>query len=157
MKSDLHKELQEIARNYAITKTYCLCGEEVPMPLGICDVWGMSRSLNLKTMAIEVKISKADFRSRSQKFKEVGGYLGEHILGNYQYILCPANLIYPEEIHERWGLLCWNGKRIINKKPAPELAMTDEQKLKILLYFLNNGSNEKRPLLKEELLLIPTN
>lgn len=150
MRSDLHKELQKIARNYALTKTYWLCGEEVPMPLGICDVWGMSRSLNLKTMAIEVKISKADFRSRSQRYKEAH----PTPLGNYQYVLCPANLIYPEEIHQEWGLLWWNGKRIINKKPAPELTMTDEQKLKTLLYFLNNGSNVNRPLLKEELLSV---
>lgn len=141
MKSNLHKELQSIARNYAITKTFWLCGEEVPMPLGICDVWGMSRSKALNTIAIEVKISKSDFRSRSQKYKEAH----PTPLGNYQYVLCPAELIQPEQIHHEWGLLWWNGERIINKKSAPFLEMTAEQKLQILLYFLNNGRNIKRP------------
>jgi hypothetical protein len=145
MRSDLHKELQGIAKSYAISKTFWVCGEEVPMPLGICDVWGMSRSWNLKTIAIEVKVSKADFRSSSQKGKE------NHPdpLANYQYIFCPANLIYPDDIHKEWGLLWWNGKRIINKKPAPELEMSAEQKLRILVYFLANGMNQKRPKLLE--------
>lgn len=147
MKSDLHTELQSIAKGYAISKTFWVCGEEVRMPLGICDVWGMSRNCNLKTMAIEVKVSKADFRSASQKGKEIH----PNPLGNYQYIFCPANLIYPDEIHPQWGLLWWNGKRIINKKPAPELEMTAEQKLDILVYFLANGMNQHRPKLSETL------
>ena len=92
-------------------------------------------------MAIEVKISKSDFRSRSQKYKEFSSFP----LGNYQYILCPKGLILPEECHYEWGLLWWDGKRMINKKKAPRIEMTASQKLDVLIYFLNNGMNVNRP------------
>lgn len=143
MRSDLHKELQNKAVGYLMNKGYWICGQEVPMPLGICDAWGMSRSNALESMAIEVKVSRTDFRSRSQKYKE----FSSTPLGNYQYVLCPAGMIQPEETHNEWGLLWWNGSKIINKKKAPRLEMTAQQKLEVLIYFLNNGANENRPLL----------
>jgi len=145
MKGDLHSKLQHIGQNYLLGKTFWICGQEVPMPLGICDVWGMSRSLDWKTMAIEVKTSRPDFRSVSQKIKETA----LSPLGNFQYILCPAGLIMPHEVHPRWGLLWFEGDRLRNKKRAPELEMTAEEKLNILFYFLQNGWNEKRPKLSE--------
>ena len=115
------------------------------MPVGICDAWGMRRatygSEGYDAMGIEVKVSKQDFRSKSQIYKEVSSTP----LGNYQYILCPSNLILGEECHKEWGLLWWNGERMINKKKAPRLEMSAQQKLDVLLYFLNNGMNEKRP------------
>lgn len=83
MKSTKHSELQTIGKGYLLQKNFWICGEEVPMPPGICDVWGMSRSDDYKTMAIEVKVSRPDFRSTSQKYKEIGNFP----LGNYQYIL----------------------------------------------------------------------
>lgn len=147
MKSDLHSKLQDIAEVYSMNKGYWLCGQEVPMPVGICDVWGMSRRDNYETMAIEVKVSRTDFRSPSQIYKETSSFN----LGNYQYVLCPKDMIQPHEVHEQWGLLWWNGKRIINKKKAPKLEMTDTEKLRVLLYFLHNGSNQKRPKLLERM------
>lgn len=142
MKSDLHSKLQSVARGYLIGKTYWICGEEVPMPHGICDAWGMSRSMNCQTMAIEVKVSRPDFRSPSQKGKERSS---DFPMANQCLILCPAGLIHPEEVHPTWGLLWWDGEKIINKKRAPCLEMTAEQKLKVLVHFLNNGWNDKRP------------
>jgi len=157
MKSKLHQELQDKAENYLYNKGYWICGQEVPMPLGICDAWGMKREYGCEgeTMAIEVKISRTDFRSRSQKYKE----FSSTPLGNYQYVLCPSGLIQPEECHKEWGLLWWNGERIINKKKAPSIEMTAQQKLDVLIYFLNNGSNVNRPKLmpSQEKLLILTN
>jgi len=150
MRSDLHKELQVHAQGYLYNKGYWICGQEVPMPLGVCDAWGMKRAWSIgeafkenghPSMAIEVKVSRTDFRSRSQKYKE----FSSTPLGNYQYVLCPAGMIQPEEVHAEWGLLWWRGKRIINKKKAPELKMTACQKLEVLLYFLNNGMNVNRP------------
>lgn len=145
-KSNLHGELQGYAERYLSNKQYWICGQEVRMPVGICDAWGMMRGWNhfgYETMAIEVKVSRADLRSKSQRYKE------EHStpLGNYQYILCPKGLIQPEEIHEEWGLLWYDEKqeRIFNKKKAPLLEMTSHQKLEVLIYFLDNGQNEKRP------------
>ena len=150
MKSDLHTQLQHIGKNYAISKSYWICGEEVPMHGGICDVWGMSRALNLRTLAIEVKVSRQDHRSQSQKDKEYATNNGKP-MGNEQYILCQAGLISPAEVAENWGLLWYDFKkqRIVNKKRAPLLEMSADRKLEVLLYFLNNGRNHKRPLLQE--------
>lgn len=149
MRSDLHKELQNKAEGYLLNKGYWICGQEVPMPIGICDAWGMSRVNELDTMAIEVKVSRTDFRSRSQRYKEVSSFP----LGNYQYVLCPAGLIQPQETHHEWGLLWWTGDRMLNKKKAVRMDMTAENKLQILLYFLDNTTNHARPLLKEQQML----
>lgn len=121
------------------------------MLAGICDVWGMSRSDNYKAMAIEVKVSRPDFRSPSQKLKET-----HHVLGNYQYILCPAGLIQPEEVHPNWGLLWEVSGKIKNKKKAPFVEMTAEQKLNVLIHFLHNGINENRPVFPSNVLDIPS-
>ena len=123
---------------------------------GICDVWGMSRALDFATIAIEVKVSRGDYRSESHKVKEISSRNGHH-LGNSQYILCQAGLIQPEEVSENWGLLWYDieKQRIVNKKHSPFLDLTADRKLQILLYFLNNGNNEKRPLLKEDNTIIP--
>lgn len=122
------------------------------MPVGICDNWGMKRVFGDKpegfdAMAIEVKTSRSDFRSRSQKYKEFSSFP----LGNFQYVLCPKGLILPEECHPEWGLLWWDGKRMANKKEAPRMDMTAQQKLQVLIYFLNNGINVNRPRLMQPL------
>lgn len=155
MISDLHKELQHKAEAYLRNKGYWICGQEVPMPPGVCDAWGMRRSSgysdgNYHAMAIEVKVSRTDFRSRSQKFKEISSFP----LGNVQYVLCPANMIQPHEVHKEWGLLWWSGTKIVNKKRAPEIEMTAAQKLQVLIHFLENGVNEHRPLLPSQELLL---
>lgn len=161
MKSDLHQQLQNKAQLYLMNKGFWICGQEVPMPVGVCDAWGLNHSSGFAgystslegrkvetrvfdCMAIEVKVSRSDFRSRSQKYKEASDFP----LGNFQYVLCPAGMIQPDECHAEWGLLWWTGERIVNKKKAPRLDMTAEEKLRVLIYFLNNGFNEKRPLLQ---------
>ena len=150
MRSDLHLQLQHKGRNYLIGKGFWIAGIEVPMPVGVCDVWGMSRVDNYETMAVEVKVSRTDFRSRSQIYKEFSSFP----LGNYQYVLCPAGLIQPSEMHKEWGLLWFKDERLINKKKAPKMDMTADQKLQVLLYFLNNGTNEHRPLLATQSTLL---
>ena len=144
MRSDLHKELQSIGRKYALNKTYWVA-EEVPTTCGVCDVWGISRSLDYATIAIEVKVSKQDYRSQSQKDKE--RYTVNNPMGNTNYVLCPSGLIRSEEIHELWGLLWWNGERIVNKKPAQFVECDDKHKLMTLINFLNNGNNTHKPIL----------
>lgn len=101
----------------------------------------MKSSLHAELQDIEVKVSRSDFRSRSQKYKEVSSFP----LGNLQYVLCPAGLIQPHECHEEWGLLWWGEGRMVNKRKAPKLEMTAQQKLDVLISFLNNGNNVNRP------------
>jgi hypothetical protein len=141
MPSELHIKLQNIAELYLRNKNYWVVGQEVRMPVGICDVWGMNSFK--EAMAIEVKVSRSDFRSGSQKYKENSNYN----LGDYQYILCPSEMITPEECHNKWGLLWWSGKIIVNKKKAPKLNITADEKLAAIMSFLDNGVNIKRPLL----------
>lgn len=151
MKSDKHSQLQTIGKGYLLMKNYWICGEEVPMPRGICDVWGMSRSDEYKAMAIEVKVSRPDFRSSSQRGKEFWSDLA-----NYHYILCPAGLIQPEEVHPKWGLLWEVNGKIKNKKKAPFIEISAEDKLRVLIYFLHNGRNENRPVFPCNVIEIPT-
>ena len=138
MKSELHSKLQDRAMDYMLAKSYWVKAIEMPTLGGIIDAWGLSRSQNYETMAIEVKVSRSDFRSRSQRYKEYNS----GAFANRCYILCPANLIKPEEVNPYWGLLWYeDGKKLINKKQPTFLEMTDRQKLVALIHFLSSGRN----------------
>lgn len=50
---------------------------------------------------IETKISRSDFLADFKKEHRKNGGL----IGNYRYYACPAGLIKPEEIPEKWGLI----------------------------------------------------
>ena len=163
MKSELHSKLQDRAIDYMLAKSYWIKAKEIPTPAGIIDVWGLSRVLDFTTMAIEVKVSRNDFRSYSQKRKEQTiNYRGTFHFANSCYILCPAELIKPEEIDENWGLLWYEkGKKLINKKQPRFVEMTDRQKLEVLIRFLHSGINNppnlsevksqsKNPLISQE-------
>lgn len=130
MKSDLHQKLQDKAINYMLDKAYWITRQEAQMPAGICDVWGIMH-INYKTMAIEVKVSKSDHRSRLQKNKEYES----GTIANKNFILCPAWLILPKEVNPYWGLLWYHEEtdRIQNMKQPTELEQTDFQKLEILI------------------------
>lgn len=146
MKSDLHQKLQERAREYLLNQSYWITAIEMPS-VGICNVWGLSRSLGYITKAVEVKVSKQDFRSRSQKYKEANIFVNP--LANTNFILCPANLIQPNDVKVGWGLLWWNGKRIVNKKQAKFIEQTDRQKLEILINLLENRVNNPQSRLND--------
>jgi len=138
MKSELHSKLQDKAIDYMLAKSYWITAKEVQTPVGIIDVWGLSRALDFTVTAIEVKISKNDHRSRSQKYKECNS----GIIANQCYILCPANLIQPHEVNPYWGLLWYEeGKKLVNKKQPTFLEMTDRQKLETIIHFLSSGIN----------------
>jgi len=143
MKSELHQKLQDRAMDYLLAKSYWVKVIEMPTPMGIIDVWGLSRQKDFNTMAIEVKVSRSDFRSNSQKFKNQVA----HLIANECYILCPEGLIRPEEVNENWGLLWYGeGKRLMNKKKPRFMEMDDRQKLKIMIRFLSSGINQPKKL-----------
>ena len=66
-------------------------------------------------------------------------------MANKHYILCPNDLIQPDEVHPKWGLLWYNGNRIKNKKQAKFVEMTDKQKLGVLVHFLCSKLNKINP------------
>ena len=142
MKSELHSKLQDRAMDYLLAKSYWISAIEMPTLGGIIDVWGLSRALNYLTCAVEVKVSRQDHRSRSQRWKEYNS----GAIANTNYILCPANLIQPEEVNPYWGLLWYEeGKKLINKKQPKFLEQTDRQKLEALIHFLSSGVNFNKP------------
>ena len=140
MESKEHKKLKEKAYNYLLNQNYRLARMEKDCQYhGIADAWGIKFD-NFYTKVIEVKISRADFNS--DKFKRHRTWTfppAEEV-----YYLCPSGLIQPEEVGEAYGLLWFNGKRLINKKKAPFLKVPIGTKLRILIDFLEANTPIKR-------------
>ncbi len=141
MKSELHQKLQDKAIKYLLDKAYWITRQEAQTLGGIVDVWGM-RHIDYKTICIEVKVSKSDHRSRSQKYKEYNS----GVIANKNFILSPKWLIMPEEVNPHWGLLWYDEEtdRIQNLKQPTELEQTELQKLETLIHFLYNGVNKNK-------------
>ena len=102
----------------------CTCGTEN------CDVWGYD---GIYTAVIEVKTSHADFLADQKKWWR--GEEAEEMnakAGTFRWYLCPEGIISPEEVPEGWGLLYWDGKKIIYVKGAPKHENTASADLKIL-------------------------
>ena len=165
MESNLHKELKDRAVKYLYDKSHWITRPEVDCGYyGRYDVWGIKS--DLITTGIEVKVSKQDFRNN--KWKEhrldfgikqinwkIGGKEIERIFqealppdiivpANFNYILCPKGLLQPEDMHPKYGLLWFNGERIVNKKKAEFIKMTSERKLRIIMLFLSSSRNKNR-------------
>ena len=140
MKSNLHFELQIKALHYLRDKGYWIKAIEMPTSVGIIDAWGISNSSepSYETAAIEVKVSRNDYKSRSQKYKE---FSAENI-ANYCYLLCPEGMIKDTE-SLNWGILWFSEKtgrlRLIRK--ATRFEMTDIAKLGIMIHFFYSGIN----------------
>lgn len=141
MESKLHKELKERAVKYLWDKGYWIAKTEIECGCyGRYDVWGMT--VHAETMGIEVKVSRSDWRNNKWKEYRIEQRKAgiKHFLGwggaEQNYILCPAGLIKSEEVHRLWGLLWFNGNRLVNKKKAEFVKMTDKEKLQILVRFL---------------------
>lgn len=94
------------------------------------DVWGFNGD---QTAVIEVKTSHTDFLADKKKWWR--GEEAENLnlkAGTFRWYLCPEGVIKPEELPEGWGLLYWNGKKIIHIKGAPEHKNTARADLLIL-------------------------
>ena len=60
------------------------------------------------SIMIESKVSRADFLADSKKPERQSGGVG-----TYRLYITPVDLILPEDLPERWGLLYLDGKRVI--------------------------------------------
>ena len=146
MPSDLHLKLQRKGQRYLFNNSYWITEQEVSGACGIVDVWGLSFALDYTCSAIEVKVSRNDFRSASQQYKNNNA----DSIANLCYILCPKEMIKIEEVHNNWGLLWYNEKtdRIINKKKPKFVDMDDRKKLISLSNFLWSGANCPKKIIK---------
>lgn len=146
-KSDLHTKLQNKGAFYLLNKGYWIKTLEMPSPVGIIDVWGISNSNHYETTAIEVKVSKSDYNSRSQKYKE----FSSENLANNCYLLCPKGLI-TEPRHPNWGLLWYDeltDRLKLIKKPI-RFEMTELAKIHIMVHLFQNTQNNPEKLLYAE-------
>lgn len=138
MESKLHKHLKSKAMNYLANKGYWIRSTEAPTPVGVIDAWGMT-SMDFSTAAIEVKVSRSDYKSKSQKYKE---FSAENI-ANFCYLLCPRGLITEEE-SPKWGILWYyeESDRLRLIRHPQYISMTDREKLAIMLHCLYSGVND---------------
>lgn len=65
------------------------------------------------TILVECKASRADFLSDKKKFFRRNPEQG---VGSFRFFLCPQDLIKPEELPIKWGLLYVNDKGKVRKK-----------------------------------------
>lgn len=146
MKSDLHKRLQVKAIAYLANKQYWVRAQEMPAPVGIIDAYGISNVHNFDTAAIEVKVSRNDYHSRSQKYKE---FSAEHI-ANYCYILCPEYLMGMYDESPKWGVLWYSEKtgRLRLMREPTRFEMTDRDKLAVMINLFSSGINNPEKLLE---------
>lgn len=57
------------------------------------------------SVVVEVKVSRRDFLADKKKPHRNGEVKG---LGNWRYYMCPTDLIKPEELPDKWGLIYIN-------------------------------------------------
>lgn len=75
------------------------------------DVFGIrhGNGYDVGTILLEAKTSRADFLADRKKPHRIAPETG---IGKWRYFICPTDLIHPEELPERWGLIyVSNGKR----------------------------------------------
>lgn len=134
---------------YLGDKGYWIRSTEMPTPVGIIDAWGI-KSSEFTTMAIEAKVSRGDYRSRSQRYKE---FSANHI-ANYCYLICPEVMI-KEHDSPNWGILWYYEKsdRLRLVKPATRFEMSDRDKLAVMLHCFYSGVNnpDKRLVIDSDL------
>ena len=149
--SKLHKELKGRAVEYLFNKGCWVSMPEVECGYyGRYDAWGIKNDANLMTYGIEVKVSKQDYRNNRYKERKLddaltvygGVKLENWIPANLNYILCPAGLLQPEEIPKRYGLLWFNGERLVNKKTPLFNEMTNKKKVVVLMHLLASRNNK---------------
>ena len=141
MESEQHKQLKERAAQYLYDKSHWIIRPEVNCGYyGNYDVWGIKR--DLITTGIEVKVSRQDFRNNKYNEAYIDNFDEEIIPANFNYILCPEGLLQPEDMHPKFGLLWFNGERIVNKKKAEFIKMTSKRKLQIVMLFLSSKLNK---------------
>ena len=164
MESDLHKKLKQKAVEYLLNKSYYISDTEISCGYyGIYDAWGINSKHD--TIGIECKVSKADFKNNrfkearldwgieEVKFKNNGVVCDvlvqeavsavDIVPANQNYILCPAGLLFPSDIHPKYGLLWFNGERLVNKKKPETIPMTDKKKVGILIGILTKNYYKK--------------
>lgn len=104
------------------------------------DVWATN---GWSSIVVEVKTSRRDFHADFKK-KYRSDKWRDQVPGNYCYFLTPKGLITPEELPEGYGLLEWDGERIMRIVPSHYRQVTNRADLIYICSILRReGFKEK--------------
>lgn len=103
------------------------------------DIWGTT---GFDSVMVEVKTSHADFLADGCKWARSDE--NQKKLGNYRYYLCPVGVISEEELPEGWGLLYWDGKKIVKVVQSQKFDVSNEGELMLLSSILNREVGRKK-------------
>ena len=121
LKSRKNAEPWEMPNKYVAVELVTLTAENP-------DIWATN---GYHTTLVEVKTSHSDFLADKKKWsRSKAAELSDKQLGNYRYYLCPEGVIDESEIPDKWGLLVYDGKKIVKVKNATyQKSSTDEELL----------------------------
>lgn len=109
LKSRKNAEPWETPNKYVAVELVTLTSENP-------DIWATN---GYHTTLVEVKTSHSDFLADQKKWsRSKAAELSDKQLGNYRYYLCPEGIIDESEIPDKWGLLVYDGKKIIKVRNA---------------------------------------
>jgi len=91
---------------------------------------------------VECKTSRADFRADKKKWPRRNPKEG---LGDFRYYLCETDLIRPDELPDKWGLLFWNGKKVKVAKVAEFQEANHRSERTILISLLRRIGHNAPP------------
>lgn len=107
--------------------------KENPDAIGWRYSWG--NAANEGSVLVECKTSRADFKKDFSKAFRQNPDIG---IGNWRYYMCPTDLIKPEEIPDKWGLIYVNEKRKLKVVKHPY-----KDSLRKSKYTIINTENER--------------
>ena len=101
METDIHKWLKKLALTFLKEKGMNIVCKETPIGKYSADALGLNMRRK-EIRIIEAKQSRGDFLKAKCKLQNDAGY---YLYAHYTYIICPENLIKPEEVASNIGLL----------------------------------------------------
>lgn len=109
-----HDDLVKIGEKWLLNKCGFVFSELTTITGEIPDNIGFKSHC---TILIECKANRADFLSDKRKIFRTNPWKG---VGAFRFYLCPKDLIKPEELPDKWGLIYVNEKGNARKKIGPK-------------------------------------
>lgn len=123
LKSRKNAEPFELPNKYVAVELVTLTAENT-------DIWATN---GYQTTLVEVKTSHSDFLADQKKWvRSPEATIADKCLGNFRYYLCPKGVINENEIPDKWGLLVFDGKKIIKVKNATYQKSSTDAELLVL-------------------------
>lgn len=123
LKSRKNAEPWELPNKYIAVELVTLTAENP-------DIWATN---GYHTTLVEVKTSHSDFIADKNKWvRSTAAEIADKQLGNFRYYLCPKDIIGIDEIPDKWGLLIFDGKKIMKVKQATYQKSSTDAELLVL-------------------------